>query len=74
MSSESFNVVEISSGLHEETLWVSVGFSSDLEDQDVLHFVCALEVDDQDRRLVTTQYILSVSIKRIAATPAPKRS
>ena len=51
MSSESFNVVEISSGLHEETLWVSVGFSSDLEDQDVLHFVCALEVDDQDRRL-----------------------
>jgi hypothetical protein len=51
MSSESFDVVEISSGLHEETLWVSVGFSSELEDQDVLHFVCALELDDQDRRL-----------------------
>jgi hypothetical protein len=51
MSSASYGVVEISSGLHEETLWVSVGFSSDLESQDVLHFVCALEVDDQDRRL-----------------------
>jgi hypothetical protein len=47
----TFDLVEISAGVHEETLWVSVGFSSDLEDQDVLHVVCALEVDDQDRRL-----------------------
>jgi hypothetical protein len=51
MSSESFDVVEISSGLHEETLWVSLGFSSKLEELDVLHFVCAIEVDEQDRRL-----------------------
>ena len=51
MSSESFEVVEISSGLHEDTLWVSVGFSSELQDLDVLHFVCARDVDEQDRRL-----------------------
>ena len=51
MSSESFQVVEINSGLHEETLWVSVGFSSELQEQDVLHFVCATDVDEQDRRL-----------------------
>jgi hypothetical protein len=51
MSSESFEVVEISSGRHEDTLWVSVGFSSELQESDVLHFVCAMDVDEQDRRL-----------------------
>ena len=51
MSSESFEVVEISSGLHEDTLWVSVGFSSELQELDALHFVCAMDVDEQDRRL-----------------------
>jgi hypothetical protein len=51
MSSQVFQVVEVSAGLHEETLWVSVGFSSELQELDVLHFVCATDVDDQDRRL-----------------------
>jgi hypothetical protein len=51
MSSVSFDVVEISSGVHDETLWVSVGFSSELERLDVLHFVCATEVDSEDRKL-----------------------
>ena len=30
---------------------MSVGFASELERLDVLHFVCATEVDAQDRRL-----------------------
>jgi len=51
MASQEFKVLEIRSGEHEGILWVSVGFASDAKEDDLLHFVCALSVDAQDRKL-----------------------
>jgi len=51
MEMERYTLVEIASGIEEECLWVSLGFTSALEEHDVLHIVCATNVDAQDREL-----------------------
>jgi len=48
---ETYEVEEISAGVADDCHWVSIGFSSSIEKQDVLHVVCALSVDAQDRKL-----------------------
>ena len=45
---EKIEIKELMAGNDDETLWVSIGFSSELEELDVLHLVCAEELDDQD--------------------------
>jgi immunity protein 10 of polymorphic toxin system len=47
---ELYRLEEVMSGTEESYLWVTLGFSSELEKHDVLHIVCAMSVDDQDRR------------------------
>jgi hypothetical protein len=47
---EQYGLEEVMSGGEESCLWVTLGFSSKLEEDDVLHIVCATSVDDQDRR------------------------
>lgn len=51
MASERYEVEEIRSGVADNCLWVSIGFSSELEKLDVLHVVCAMSVEAQDRKL-----------------------
>lgn len=51
MAATTYEVDEINSGVEDDCLWVSIGFSSDLESRDVLHVVCATSVDDQDVKL-----------------------
>ena len=46
---ETYNLVEILSGEDENCLWVTFGFSSDLQEQDVLHVVCGKSVEDENR-------------------------
>ena len=46
---EQYELEEVKSGVEESCLWVTLGFSSELENSDVLHVVCATIVDDQDR-------------------------
>ncbi|HEY0682377.1 MAG TPA: Imm10 family immunity protein [Steroidobacter sp.] len=48
MAVETYKIEEISAGVDEGCLWVSIGFSSELEKLDVLHVVCALDPGDQD--------------------------
>lgn len=50
-ATETYEVEEISAGVVDNCLWVSIGFSSRIEKQDVLHVVCAMSVDAQDRKL-----------------------
>ena len=38
------------SGDDQDCLWVTLGFSSELRELDVLHVVCARSVDAQDRK------------------------
>ena len=45
---ELYDLKEIMSGEDEHCLWVTLGFSSDLEGLDVLHIVCGKSVEDQD--------------------------
>lgn len=40
---------EVHSGEEEFVYWVSLGFSSDLEEYDVLHIVCGKSVDQQEK-------------------------
>jgi len=49
--SETYPIEEITAGVADNCLWVSIGFSSKLEKLDVLHVVCAMSVDAQDRTL-----------------------
>jgi hypothetical protein len=51
MAAATYEVDEILSGVADDDLWVSIGFSSELEPRDVLHVVCATSVDEQDRKL-----------------------
>ena len=46
---EQYELQEVTSGIEESSLWVTLGFSSELENNDVLHVVCATSVDDEDR-------------------------
>jgi hypothetical protein len=46
---EEYELEEVSSGVEESFLWVTLGFSSELEENDVLHVVCATTVDSEDR-------------------------
>ena len=48
---EEFDLKWIDSGKEDSSLWISLGFSSKLKEEDVLHVVCATEVDEQDRKL-----------------------
>jgi hypothetical protein len=45
---ENYEIKELMAGNDDETLWVTIGFSSELEEFDVLHIVCAEEIDEQD--------------------------
>jgi hypothetical protein len=47
---EQYELHEVMSGTEESSLWVTLGFSSELEVNDFLHIVCATSVDDQDRQ------------------------
>ena len=49
METETYDLSEIKSGETDDCLWVSLGFSSEIEDLDVLHVVCAHEIDGQDQ-------------------------
>jgi hypothetical protein len=46
---ERYTLEEAMSGVEDSFLWVTLGFSSELEAHDVLHIVCATVVDTQDR-------------------------
>lgn len=47
---KTYQIEEAHSGEEEgEYLWVTLGFVSEDNDLDVLHIVCACEVDQQDR-------------------------
>jgi hypothetical protein len=46
---ERYRLDEVMSGTEETYLWVTLGFSSEVEKNDVLHIVCATEVELQDR-------------------------
>jgi hypothetical protein len=46
---EAYGLEEVMSGVEESCLWVTLGFSSQLEENDVLHVVCATAVDAEDR-------------------------
>jgi hypothetical protein len=46
---EQYELREVMSGTEESYRWVTLGFSSELEEYDVLHVVCATSVDDEDR-------------------------
>lgn len=48
---ERYRLEEVMSGTEESCLWVTLGFSSETEPNDVLHIVCATEVELQDREL-----------------------
>ena len=43
-----YEIEELHSSEDEQALWVSTGFVSDLNDLDVLHIVCAKEIDEKD--------------------------
>ena len=47
---ETYDLKEIMSGDDEDCLWVTLGFSSDLEELDVLHIVCGKWIDPQGRK------------------------
>jgi hypothetical protein len=46
---EQYALEEVMSGTEESCLWVTLGFRSELEKNDVLHIVCATTVDPRDR-------------------------
>jgi len=46
---EKYVLEEVMSGTEDSCLWVTLGFASKLEDNDVVHLVCAMAVDAQDR-------------------------
>lgn len=46
---ERYALEEVMSGTEESCLWVTLGFTSELEDNDVVHIFCATTVDAQDR-------------------------
>jgi hypothetical protein len=43
-------VEEAGSGEDDHTLWVSLGFQSELSEQDVLFIVCGKQIAEQERR------------------------
>ncbi|SFK40022.1 Imm10 family immunity protein [Lysobacter sp. cf310] len=45
---KTYPIEEVHSG-EDDCLWVSLGFASEHEPLDVLHIVCAYEVEPQDR-------------------------
>ncbi len=45
---ESYDLKEIMSRDDENSLWVSLGFSSEMEELDVLFIVCGKSIDEQD--------------------------
>ena len=45
----TFPIEEIMSGEEDDVFWVSIGFSSELEANDVLHIVCAKSSDQATR-------------------------
>lgn len=47
---ERYPLDEVTFGVEDSCLWVTLGFSSPLERNDLLHIVCATSVDAQDRR------------------------
>ena len=47
---KTYAVHTVYSGAGENELWVTLRFKSEDDDDDVVHIVCALEVDEQDRR------------------------
>jgi hypothetical protein len=47
---EQYTVEEVMSGIEDSCLWVTLGFSSELKENDVIHIVCAKTVDEQDRK------------------------
>lgn len=46
---EQYALEEVMSGTEEYCLWVTLGFSSELKENDVIHIVCETSVDAQDR-------------------------
>src|SRR5688572_9504081 len=55
---EEYRLEEVASGVEAGSLWVSLGFSSQLEENDVLHLVCATTVDAGDRNGETADLYL----------------
>lgn len=47
---EEYDLEEIMSGENDDCYWVTIGFSSELEEFDVLHVVCGKSISHQDRR------------------------
>lgn len=48
---QEFEIQEIMQGEEVDVFWVSVGFESDQNVDDVLHIVCAKAIDEQDIEL-----------------------
>jgi hypothetical protein len=46
-----YEIEEVMSGVEDSCLWVTLHFSSQLHDDDVLHIVCSTTVDRRDREL-----------------------
>src|SRR5262245_61080439 len=46
---ERYSLQEVMSGDEESCMWVSLGFTSELEANDVLHIVCGNPVEAEDR-------------------------
>jgi hypothetical protein len=55
---ERYNLEEVMSGLEDSCLWVTLGFSSRLIANDVLHIVCATTANLRDRELGTADLYL----------------
>ncbi len=45
---ESYDLKEIMSGDDENSLWVSLGFSSEMAELDVVYIVCGKSINEQD--------------------------